>query len=166
MQSIYTRRSVRQYKDIKIEKEKTETLLRAAMQAPSAGNQQPWEFIVVEDKDKLKELSNMSPYTKLIANAPLAIVILGNEERMRFPENWEQDLGAATQNLLLQAVDLELGAVWMSAAPLRERMEYVTKTFCLKETLKPYCVVAIGYPLDEQGNKFIDRFDTTRIHYL
>ena len=78
MESIFIRRSVRKYKEQQVEKEKIEKLLRAAMQAPSARNQQCWEFIVVEDKEKLNQLSNMGPNAKLIENAPLAIVVLGN----------------------------------------------------------------------------------------
>jgi nitroreductase len=165
MSSIFIRRSVRKYKDIKVEKEKTEKLLRAAMQAPSAGNQQPWEFIVVESKATLEKLSNMSQYSKLIKDAPLAFVLLGNEERMRFPENWEQDMGAATQNLLLQAVELDLGAVWMSAWPLEDRINHIKDMFKLSDNLRPYAVVTVGYPEDTQGNKFVDRFDKTRVHY-
>lgn len=106
----------------------------------------------------------MSPYSKLIAEAPLAIVVLGNKDRMIYPENWQQDLGAATQNLLLEAVELNLGAVWMSAAPLDDRMKYINEIFNLSDKIMPYCVVTIGYPEEDKGNKFVDRFDETRIH--
>lgn len=165
MNSIFTRRSVRKYKDTKVEKEKVDKLLRAAMQAPSAMNQQPWEFIVVENKETLEKLAEMSPYTKLIKGAPLVFVLLGNEERMKFEENWEQDMGAATQNLLLQAVELDLGGVWMSAWPLEDRINHIKNMFNLSGNLRPYAVVAVGYPDGTQGNKFIDRFDETRVHY-
>jgi len=164
MDTIFFRRSIRNYKDKKVESEKIERLLRAAMQAPSAGNQQPWEFIVVQDKDNLKRLSNMSPYSKLISDAPLALVLLANKDRMKYPENWEQDMGAAAQNILLEAVELELGAVWLGVAPIEDRVKYIKDIFRLKENVSPYCVIAIGYP-DGQENKFIDRFDKTRIHY-
>lgn len=165
MKAIFNRRSVRKYKNQAVENDKINKLLRAAMQAPSAGNQQPWEFIVLQDKDNLKKLSQMSPYSKLIADAPLAFILLGNDERIKYPENWQQDMGAATQNLLLEAVELDLGAVWMSAAPLEDRMNYIKEMFDLKENLMPYCVVAVGYPEEGKGNKFVDRFDETRIYY-
>jgi len=165
MESIFIRRSIRKYKAQPVEKEKTDKLLRAAMQAPSAGNQQPWEFIVVQDKANLKALSGMSPYSKLIAKAPLAIVLIGNEERMQFPENWEHDMGAAAENILLEAVESGLGAVWLSAAPLDERMNYIRKLFGLPESIKPFCVIAAGYPEDGQKNVFIDRYDKSRVHY-
>ena len=165
MESIFKRRSIRKYNNQPVEKDKINKLLRAAMQAPSAGNQQPWEFIVLQDKDNLKRLSKMSPYSRAIADAPLAIVVLANQERMRYPENWQQDLGAATENLLLEAVELNLGAVWMGAAPLEDRMNYLKEMFNLPEKLMPYCIITVGYPEEGKGNEFVDRFDETRIHY-
>jgi nitroreductase len=135
------------------------------MQAPSAGNQQPWEFIVLQNKENLKKLSLMSPYSKPIADAPLAFILLASEERMRYPENWEQDMGAAAENVLLEAVDLELGAVWLGVVPLEDRVNYVREMFGLKDNISPYCVIAIGYSADGQENKFIDRYDERRVHY-
>lgn len=98
MKEIFERVSVRKFTNDKVEEEKIEKILRAAMQAPSAGNQQPWEFIVVENKETLAKLANMSPYSKFIAEAPTSIVVLCNNEKLIYPENWMQDLGAATQN--------------------------------------------------------------------
>lgn len=164
MNAIFKRRSIRKYKDVPVEEEKLEKLLRAAMQAPSAANQQPWEFIVVQDKENLKKLSKMSPYSKMIEKAPLALILLGNEEKMKFSSNWQQDMGAAAENILIEAVELELGGVWLGVAPIEDRVDYINKMFHLKENIKPYCVIALGYP-DEEENKFIDRFDENRIHY-
>ena len=90
MNEIFNRASVRVFKDAPVEKEKIEMLLKAAMQAPSAGNQRPWEFIVVEDKKTLEQLSETDPYAKFVAKVPAAIVALGNTDEMRFPEHWEQ----------------------------------------------------------------------------
>lgn len=163
MNEIFTRRSIRTFEDKKVEKEKINTLLRVTMQAPSAGNQQPWEVLVVENKDMLKKLSLMSPYSKMIEKAAVAFVLLGNEKVMKFPENWEQDMAAATQNLLLQAVELELGAVWLGAAPLEDRMKYIKDTLKLPDHIKPFSVVPMGYSKEE--NKFLDRFDEAKVHY-
>lgn len=165
MENIFKRRSIRRYKDKKIEDEKVEKLLRAAMQAPSAGNQQPWEFIIVQDKDKLLQLSQLSSYAKPIKHAPMIIIVLANKEKMRFSESWEQDLGAATQNILLEAVELGLGAVWLGVAPIEDRMSYIKNMFNLNENIKPYSVVAVGYPMIDDENKFIDRFDEAKVHY-
>jgi len=165
MESILIRRSVRAYLEKKVEPEKIEKLLRAAMQAPSAGNQQESEFLVVQDPAALAQLSAMSPYSGMVAQAPLAIVLLGNTERMKFPENWEQDLGAAAENLLLEAVDQGLGAVWLGVHPLKERIEAVRSQFSLPENLRPFAVIAAGYPKKENANYFADRWDADRIHY-
>lgn len=162
MNSIFTRRSIRKYEDKEIEKDKIEKLLRAAMQAPSAGNQQPWEFIVVENKESLEELAQMSPYSKVIADSKVAIVLLANKERMKFPENWQQDMAAATQNLLLEIVELGLGGVWLGVAPLEDRMNHIQKMFDLPANILPFSVVPVGYSSAE--NKFVDRYDETRVH--
>lgn len=107
----------------------------------------------------------MSPYSKLIADAPVAFVLLANEKRMNFPENWQQDMGVATENILLQAVELELGAVWLGVAPLEDRVSYLKEMFQLTDNLRPYCVIALGYPGEGQENKFVDRYDEIRVHF-
>jgi len=165
MKEINIRRSIRQFTNQSVENDKIEKLLKAAMQAPSAANQQSSEFIVVQDKQTLISLSQMSPYAKLIADAPLAIVLLGNTERMKFKENWEQDLGAAAENILIEAVYLGLGAVWLGVQPLEDRIEAIKKLFSLPANLMPFSVIAIGCPQDKNANKFIDRWDTSRVHY-
>lgn len=165
MDIINNRRSVRRYKEQPVEQEKIEKLLRAAMQAPSAVNQQPWEFIVIQNKEGLKNLASISAYSKMVAEAPLAIVLLGNEERMRLQIHWEQDMAAAAQNILLEAAYLGLGGVWLGVAPMEDRMKLISDLYELKGRLKPFCVIPIGYPEEGQEHKFEDRFDPSRIHY-
>ncbi len=165
MNSIFTRRSVRTYQDKPVEKEKVTQLLKAAMQAPSAGNQQPWEFLVITDREKLNQLSNFNPYASCLLKAPLAIIVLGDPRRMKYEENWQQDLGAATQNILLEAVNLDLGAVWLGAEGDDKRCDYIRRMFSMPVYMRPYSVISIGYPERENANKFIDRFDEKRIHY-
>lgn len=106
----------------------------------------------------------MSPYASPIARAPLAIVIVGNEKRFRFGENWEQDMGAATENLLLEAVEQGLGAVWLGVHPLEERKQIIAEMLKLPENIIPFAAVAVGYPSEEEANRFVDRFDAGRIH--
>ncbi len=163
MKTIDIRRSIRNFKDTKVEKNKLEKILKAAMQAPSAYNQQAWEFIVLTNKEQLETLSQMSPYSKMLAKAPAAIIVLANQEKMRVPECWQQDLGAATQNILLEAVEQGLGSVWLANAPFEERMQYIKDMFKLPESIVPYSVVALGY--SDQKNNYVDRFDDTKIHY-
>lgn len=165
MNAINLRRSVRAYQDRPVEPEKIEQLLRAAMQAPSAANQQASEFLVIEKRSSLEQLALMSPYSQLLAKAPLAIVLLGNADRMRFAGNWEQDMGAAAENILLEAVELGLGAVWLGVQPEQARIDAIRSQFSLPENLRPFGVIAVGYPTDQNANRFVDRWDETRVHH-
>ena len=92
MNELFNRVSVRDYMDARVEPDKVDLMLKAAMHAPSAMNQQEWEFIVVDDKDTIRALSKVSPYGGPVAKAPLAIVVLGNRDNMKVPQMWEQDL--------------------------------------------------------------------------
>lgn len=166
MNAIYTRRSVRQFKDVEVEAKKIEQLLKAGMQAPSAMNQQCWEFIVVTGRDHLEKLSGFKDRAVPLSTATVGIVILGNTERMKNESAYQQDLGAVTQNISLEAVNLDLGTVWLGAAPNVERMEYIRELYNLPDTLLPYSVLAVGYPMQEGANKFVDRFDASRITYI
>lgn len=164
MDIILNRRSVRKFTLKNVEPEKISRLLHAAMQAPSATNQQPWEFIVVDDKAKVEKLSEFSPYSKMLMEAPIAIIML-ERQRLRAQEFAPQDMGACTENLLLQAVEEGLGAVWMGVGKNNPRESFLIDMFNLPENIKPFAVIAVGYPADENANKFVDRYDETRVHY-
>ncbi|MZQ74983.1 MAG: nitroreductase family protein [Peptoclostridium sp.] len=164
MENIFKRRSVREFVDREVEEDKVETLLRAAMQAPSAGNEQPWEFIVVRDKKVLDEISGMDEYSEMLKDASCAVVFLTDMQKLFFPDNWQQDMAAAVQNMLLEATHQGLGAVWVGVAPVEERMEFIIDYFNLPENIMPFAVVPVGYP-EGEGNRFVDRFDSSRIHY-
>ncbi len=164
MNTIFTRRSIRDFQDRPLEPETLEKILRAAMQAPSAANQRPWEFIIVRDKSLKKELAGVSPYAKAVLKAPVSIVLLGNKKELMFPRYWEQDMGACAQNLLLQAAEEGLGAVWLGVAPEEERIAYISGLFDLPEEVIPFCIIPVGYPLEGRGNRREDRFEASRIH--
>lgn len=164
MDEIFNRRSIRKFKDQALEPDKIDRLLRAAMQAPSAGNQQPWEFIVIQDKERLAQVSGTSPYAKPIAGSAVTFVLLANEKELKIPTAWEQDLSAATQNLLLEAVHLGLGGVWFGVATSDAVAENVKKFFELPENIRPFAMVSVGYP-DGQKNEFADRYKADRVHY-
>lgn len=164
MQEIFNRRSIRKFLDKPVEQDKIRKLLQAAMQAPSAGNQQPWEFIVVEDKETLNRLSLMTPYSKPAAGAPVAFVLLADCRELRHSTFWPQDLGAAVENILLEAVHLELGAVWMGVATNESAEDFITELFHLPDFVNPFAVVAVGYP-DGQKNEFTDRYKPEKVHY-
>lgn len=163
MNAIFKRTSVRNYEDRKVEDEKVELLMKAAMAAPSAGNQQPWEFYVVTDKNKLKELSKCSPYAGCAENAPMAIVNC-YRKNIKMPEYAEIDMSACTENILLEAETLGLGAVWLGIAPLTDRMEKVRKILSIPEHLTVFSIIPCGYPTRQAIQQ--ERFDQERVHYV
>ncbi len=166
MNAIFTRRSVRSFTEQPVEDNKIEKLLKAAMQAPSAANQQPWDFLVVRGKDNLDKLSQYNPYASSLKGAALGIVVLGNKNRLKFEQLWQQDLAAATQNILLQAADMGLGTVWYGTAPDAGRMAYISKLFSLEENLLPFSVIAVGYPKDSGALTYVDRYDASRVRFV
>lgn len=163
MDSIFHRTSIRKYKDMPIEKEKLEQLVRAAMAAPSAKNQQPWEFYIVTDKSVIEALSHTSPYASFVKDAAAAIVPCYRVD-CKVPLYAQVDMSIATQNILLEADSLGLGACWIGTAPQEERMTAVEKVLNIPASLRAFSIVSLGYP-DEQ-RKQQDRFDESRIHYV
>lgn len=163
MNQIFHRVSVRRYQDRPVEKEKTTAILRAAMQAPSAANQQPWEFYVVTEKEKLAALAETSPYAKMTAKAPIAIVAAYRKDCM-LPQYAEIDLSIAMENLWLETDAQGLGGVWLGIAPIEERMSAVEKVLDMPETLRAFAIFPFGYPAEERAQQ--DRFDESRIHYV
>ena len=164
MRGIFERASVRSFSDRPVEEEKIERLLRAAMAAPSAGNEQPWEFYVVTGREALERLSRCSPYAGCVKGAPAAVVLCFDAARLRFPECALLDMSAAAENLLLAAQAQGLGAVWLGVAPYEERMEAVRRAIDLPKEYFAFAIVPVGYPL--RAPKAADRFDAGRIHRI
>ncbi len=162
MNSLYHRVSVRKYRDTPVGKEKIEAILRAAMQAPSAGNQQPWEFFVVTDRKKLDALSNVHPYAGMVKDAPLAIVSAYRKE-CPMPAYAQIDLSIAMENLWLETDAQGLGGVWLGIAPLEDRMKAVEEIVGMPESLRAFAVFPLGCPAEERAQQ--DRFDPERIHW-
>ncbi|AKN31438.1 NADH dehydrogenase [Clostridium carboxidivorans P7] len=163
MNIILNRKSIRKYKDIKVSSEIVEDLLRAAMAAPSAGNEQPWDFIILRDKAIMKKITEFHPYSKPLLNADVAIVVCGDKAKEKFEGYWVQDCSAASENILLAAEDKGLGAVWLGVYPLEDRIIPLKELLNLPESVIPLSIISIGYP-DEQ-RKPEDRFNKQRIHY-
>ena len=159
---IFRRVSVRKFLPDPVPESKVEKLLRAAMAAPSAGNQQPWEFFVVTDAAKIRELAGCSPYSSCAANAPLLVVPCARTQGLRFPEYNYIDLANATENLLLEATHLGLGAVWLACAPDPGRMSRVAAVLGTNETLLPFALVPVGLPAETKA--WTDRYDPDRVH--
>ena len=154
---IMTRTSVRSYqKDRSVENEKIEVLLRAGMAAPSAVNKQPWHFIVVTEREVLDKLAEANPNAGMLRKAPLAIVPCGDMDKALEGDArayWIQDVSAATENILLAAHDLGLGAVWTGTYPSAERVSAISQVLALPENVIPLCTIVIGYPEGNQTPK-------------
>ena len=163
MNSIFHRVSVRRYQDRPVEKEKILAVLKAAMQAPSAINQQPWEFFVVTDRDMLKRLADACPYGKMVATAPVAIVAAYRSD-CSLQEYVHIDLSIAMENLWLETDAQGLGGVWIGTAPIANRMRAVEKAIGIPSGLRAFAVFPFGYPAEERPQQ--DRFDERRIHWL
>lgn len=164
MDAIFKRASVRRFTDENVSAGAVERLLRAAMAAPSAGNQQPWEFYVVRDAALKKQLAAASPYAKPAAGAPVVVVPCMRTEGVRFPECAVQDMSAATENLLLEAAEQELGAVWMAVAPFADRQRNVARALELPENLQAFAIVALGHSAAAVQPKGAQRYDAARVH--
>ena len=163
MNEIFHRTSIRKYKDIPVEKEKLFQLLKAGMAAPSAKNQQPWEFYLVTDKKMIEALSKTSPYASFTSSAAAMIVPCYKTECL-LPEFAQIDLSIATENILLEADSLSLGACWIGIAPIEDRMKEVERVLSIPSNLRAFCIVSIGYPAEERKQQ--DRFNENKIHII
>lgn len=164
MNSIFHRISVRKYEDKPVEKEKIMQILKAGMQAPSACNQQPWEFYVVTDKKKIEALSKMTPYTGCAAKAPVVLVSAYRLEGLVAPAFAQIDMSIAQENIWLETDALGLGGVWIGIAPMQDRMDLVHDILKLPENVEVFSLFALGYPAESRKQQ--DRFDESRIHFV
>ncbi|MDR2028396.1 MAG: nitroreductase family protein [Treponema sp.] len=167
MSAIFTRRSVRSFLEKPVEPEKMERILRAGMEAPSAHNRRPWEFIVITGEADRMAIAEMSPYAKMVKTAPAVIGVCvdlslgapGDEEDAW----WVQDLSAATENILLQITEEGLGGVWLGWYPAKERVRAFAERFGFPPQVLPFSLVALGYPAKPVNAA--DRYDEGRVHY-
>jgi len=164
LETIFARRSIRRYQDKPLEKEKIELLLQAAMAAPSAMNFKPWEFVVVTDPQRLKEIRNALTFGK--HNAPAAISVCGN---LSFYKNtkanrfWVQDCSAATENIMLAAVELGLGTVWLGVHPIHNYIKRISRILHFPEHVIPLNVIYVGYPAEEKPAR--TQYSPDRVHW-
>ena len=164
MNSIFHRISVRKYEDRMVEQDKILKILRAGMQAPSACNQQPWEFYVVTNRQKIQELSEISPYSSCAAGAPVVLVSVYRKNNLTAPEFAPIDMAIAQENMWLETDALGLGGVWYGVAPNRKRMDTVHKIMGLPEDVEAFAVFSLGYPGESRPQQ--DRYDEKRIHFV
>lgn len=165
--AILARTSVRVYDESKpVEDDKVGLLMHAAMAAPSAVDRRPWEFVVVRDRRLLDSLAEALPYAKMLGHAPLGIVCCGDSGRFLEGDDadlWVQDLAAASENILVAACAMGLGAVWTSVYPHADRQKAVREILGIPDGLIPFNVIPVGYPLHEHGPR--PKWDPSRVHY-
>ena len=163
---IHSRKSVRHYIDRKATKEDLLTLVKAGMAAPTAVDRRPWAFVIVTDKAKLEELEAGLPHAKMLTKAGAGIIVcgvLGKALPGEGKEFWVQDCSAATENILLAAESMGLGAVWTAAYPSQERMDSIRKVLGIPENIIPLNVIPVGYPAGDESPK--DKFDPANVHW-
>ncbi|HAF28968.1 MAG TPA: nitroreductase family protein [Bacteroidales bacterium] len=163
MEGILTRRSIRKYTKQEVASNQVDTLIKAGMYAPSASNQQPRHFIVINESDILNKIAEVHPYAKMLKQAQLAILVCGDINLELSKDYWVVDCSAATQNILLAAHELGLGAVWLGIHPREERKSEIRNIFKLPENIQPMSLISIGYPAEEK--EMPERFKPERIHY-
>lgn len=163
IEAIFTRRSVRHFTPEPVPEKMIETLIKAAMQAPSAANAQPWHFIVINERDLLEQVTTFHPAAESLHEAPVAILVCGDDRLERRPDRWILDCSAATQNILLAAHALGLGAVWVGIHPDVLRIEGMTQLVNLPEHVHPLSLVAVGF--SSRTPQPVDRYKPERVHY-
>ena len=162
LEAIRNRRSIRKYLDKPVQEEKLEILLRSAMQAPSAMNTQPWEFVVSQKREVMEQIPEIHPYAQMVADAGAVIIVCGNKNLQSEIGYIVEDCSAAVQNILIEAVNQNLGAVWLGVYPRAERMKEIASLFNLPEHIVPIAIVSIGIP--GETKEFEDRFIKSKIH--
>ncbi|MBQ3531208.1 MAG: nitroreductase family protein [Oscillospiraceae bacterium] len=164
-EALFKRRSVRKFTAEPVSEENVLELLHAGMSGPSACNKTPWEFFVITKPEVLEKLRKAARYSKI--EAPLAIVVCGNLSKAlpsQLSPFWIQDCSAATENILLRAVDLELGAVWCGIHPMKTAEKNVREALSLPEKFIPLNIIYIGHPSEEPEAR--DQFNEKKVHYI
>jgi nitroreductase len=150
MEAILSRRSIRSYTDQPVTDELIIKLLEAGMSAPSASNQQPWQFVIIDDRAILDEIPKFHPYSSMLRKAPLAICVCGDLDLETMRGYWIQDCSAATQNILVAANALGMGAVWLGVYPVESRVKAVQKLLGLPEHVIPLCFISLGFSAEKK----------------
>jgi len=132
------------------------------MAAPSAGNERPWHFVVVRDRRLMQGIMEVHPYAQMLKQSSVAVLICGDPTLEKYPGFWVQDCSAAVENMLIMAVELNLGAVWLGIYPIEERVRGLRQLLGLPENVIPFALVPIGHPDEEK--RPLDRYDEERVH--
>ena len=164
MKAIFERVSVRRFEDKAVEPEKIEKILRAGMAGPSGGNQRPWEFYVVRDRNTIDALAGASPYAGCVRNANTVIVPCFRTSGLIYPELTDMDMSACVENMLIEITALGLGGVWLSIAPYEDRMRKTDEILGLNDDLRSFALIPVGYPATTPVPH--DRYEESRVHEI
>jgi nitroreductase len=162
LEMILSRRSIRKYKRQTISDDILQKLLQAAFRAPSAGNQQPWHFVIIDDRKILNVIHTFHPSGKMLMEADKAILVCGDLDLEKFKGYWMIDCAAATENLVLAAHSLGLGACWLGLFPREGRVAGMRKLLHLPSHIIPFSLVSLGYPGEIKSGE--DRYKASRVH--
>lgn len=165
LNNILNRKSVRQYNEEQIEKEDLITILKAGMAAPSTCNFQPWNFIIIQNKNTLNDMADIHKYAKMFKNAKAGIIVTGDMQKTlkNSEDYWIEDCSAATENILLAIEALGLGGVWTGIYPSENRVNKLKNYFNLPKNIIPFNLIAIGHPKGKQNIK--NKWDESKIHW-
>ncbi len=157
---IKKRRSIRKYTNEPVSDADVKVLLEAAMAAPSADNIQPWEFVVVREETLRRQLAETHPWSRMCASAPVVFVICGDERRSG---HWVEDTSATTENLLLAAAGLDLGAVWVGVYPQSGYEKHVRDVLGIPRQLRVLCLVPVGHPAESKPPH--TKYNERKVHH-
>lgn len=163
---IFTRVSIRDFTDEPVSDEQVERLMKAAMAAPSAGNQQPWEFVLTRDQKVKDALAECSPYAHPVAKGDIAIILCISGGEKRFEGCVPLDMSACAENILIEAQTLGLGAVWMGVYPEQDRIDAVAKVIGTDDGCTPFALIAVGHPKEMLEPRSAKRLDMSRVHWV
>ena len=163
MKAILERRSIRKYTDAPISEDQMTEILKAGMYAPSGGNAQPWDFVVITDKEILNKIPQVHPYAGALNGAAAAIIVCGNKEKEKFEDLWIQDCSAASMNILLGAQNLNIGSVWLGLYPEMDRVKGVKEILGLPDHITPFSAIALGHPAESRPVP--ERYKADSVHY-
>jgi len=162
IEALYSRRSIRTYNDKEISSYDVETILKAAMSAPCAGGGNVCHYIVVKDKDLLKEVLKYHQYAHMLLQASVAVVVVADPALEKYPGRWPMNSSASTENMLIAATALGIGSCWVGIYPVEERMNGLRTIFGIPDSLVPFAIVSLGYPAEKK--KPHGELDTSIIH--
>jgi nitroreductase len=162
MDAIFSKRIIRKYLPKPVTCDLIENILKAGMNAPSAGDEQPWHFVIIDKHYLLQKISEIHPYAKMLKDAPAAVLVCGDQNVLKFKDLWIQDCSAASENMLLAAHDMGLGAVWIGIYPAENLVREVRGIMNIPQHIVPFSIIGMGYPAEEKTGRL--RYDKSKVH--